>query len=61
MLDQMKVIKCQIINKSVVDQTVFDHFEPTGENEPNCSEVMVAPDMTPEDVAWLVLEKVNGK
>ena len=43
------------------DQTVFDHFERAGEEEPNCSEVMVAPDMSPEDVVSLVLEKVNQK
>ena len=44
-----------------VDQTVFDRFERAGEDEPNCSEVMVDPSMTPEDVARIVLEKVNGK
>jgi len=42
-------------------KTVFDHFERAGEDEPNCSEVMVDPDMTPEDVARLVLEKLNWK
>ena len=40
---------------------MFDHFERAGEEEPNCSEVMVAPDMSPEDVVSLVLEKVNQK
>ena len=40
---------------------MFDHFERAGEDEPNCSEMMVALDMTPEDVARLVLEKVNWK
>merc|ERR550517_976559 len=32
-------------------KTVFDHFERAGEEEPNCSEVMVDTDMRPEDVA----------
>ena len=49
------------MDKSDVHQVVFDHFERASKDEPNCSEVMVAPDMTPEDVARLVLEKVNGK
>merc|ERR1711971_413712 len=31
-------------------KTVFDRFERAGEDEPNCSEVMVDPSMTPEDV-----------
>ena len=44
-----------------VDQTVFDHFERASDEEPNCSEVMVDPDMRPEDVARIVLEKVNRK
>ena len=66
MLDQMKVRKCKKMDKSVLDQmifdqVIFDHFERASKDEPNCSEVMVAPDMTPEDVARLVLEKVNGK
>ena len=45
----------------IFDQVIFDHFERASKDEPNCSEVMVAPDMTPENVARLVLEKVNGK
>ena len=44
-----------------VAQTVFDLFERAGEDEANCSEVMVGPDMTPEDVARVVLEKVKGE
>ena len=44
-----------------IDQTLFDLFERTGEDEPNCSEVMVGPDMKPEDVVRMVLEKVNVK
>ena len=40
---------------------MFDHFERAGEDEPNCSEVMVGQEMTPEAVAGLVLEKVTGK
>ena len=45
----------------LVAQAVFDHFERVGGDEPNCSEVMVRPDMKPEDVAKVVLEKVNVK
>ena len=44
-----------------VAQTVFALFERAGEDEPNCSEVMVSPDMKPDDVAKIVLEKVNVK
>ena len=40
---------------------MFDLFERAGEDEANCSEVMVGPDMTPEDVARVVLEKVKGE
>ena len=61
MLDQMKVRKCKKMDKSDVHQVIFDHFERASKDEPNCSEVIVAPDMTPENVARLVLEKVNGK
>ena len=45
----------------LVAQAVFDHFERVCEDEPNCSEVMVGPDMKPEDVVRMVLEKVNVK
>ena len=40
---------------------MFDLFERAGEDEPNCSEVMVGPDMKPEDVVRIVLDKVNVK
>ena len=40
---------------------MFDLFERAGEDEANCSEVMVGPDMKPEDVARVVLEKVKGE
>jgi len=40
---------------------VIDRFERAGEDEPNCSQVMVGPDMKPEEVARMVLEKVNAK
>ena len=40
---------------------LFDLFERPAEDEPNCSKVMVAPDMKPEDVVRIVLEKVNVK
>ena len=40
---------------------MFALFERAGEDEPNCSEVMVGPDMKPDDVAKIVLEKVNVK
>ena len=53
--------KCQKKSDKSVDQTVFDHFERASDEEPNCSEVMVDPDMRPEDVARIVLEKVNRK
>ena len=56
----MKVRKCKRKDQPV-DQTVFDHFERAGDEEPNCSEVMVDPDMRPEDVARIVLDRVNGK
>ena len=42
-----------------VDQAVFDRFERAGESEPNCSEVVVSQDMKPEEVAGIVLGKVN--
>ena len=50
-------------DQNAVDQMkkVFDLFERAGEDEPNCSIVMVGPDMKPEDVARVVLEKVNVK
>ena len=40
---------------------MFALFERAGEDEPNCSEVMVSPDMKPDDVAKIVLEKVKGE
>ena len=55
----MKVKKCKKFQP--VAQTVFALFERAGEDEPNCSEVMVGPDMKPDDVAKIVLEKVNVK
>ena len=58
--EMMKVRKCKRKDQPV-DQTVFDHFERAGDEEPNCSEVMVDPDMRPEDVARIVLEKVYRK
>ena len=42
-----------------VDQAVFDRFERASESEPNCSEVVVSQDMKPEEVAGIVLGKVN--
>ena len=44
-----------------INQMVFGLFERAGEDEPNCSSVMVGPDTKPEDVAIMVLEKVNVK
>merc|ERR550534_3271500 len=41
-------------------KTVYRLFEPVGEDEPNCSEVKVSPSMTPEDVAQIVLQKINA-
>jgi len=40
---------------------VIDRFERASEDEPNCSQVMVGLDMKPEEVARMVLEKVNAK
>ena len=40
---------------------MFDLFERAGEDEPNCSTVMIGPDMKAEDVAKMVLEKVDLK
>ena len=44
-----------------VDQMLFDLFERPGEDEPNCSKVMVGRDMEPEDVVRMVLDKVKAK
>merc|ERR1711962_71829 len=41
-------------------KAVCDIWEPAGDDEPNTWEVMVAPDMTREDVLKMVLEKVNS-
>ena len=38
---------------------VSDLFERPGEKENNCCKVMVGPDMKPEDVVRMVLEKVK--
>jgi hypothetical protein len=38
---------------------VYDHFEPTEEDEHNTVVVKVKPDKTPEDINKMVLEKVN--
>ena len=38
---------------------ISDRFESVGEDEPNCSRLMIGPDMTPENVTTVVLEKVN--
>ena len=58
-MEMMKVKKCKTFQP--VAQTVFALFERAGEDEPNCSEVMVSPDMKPDDVAKIVLEKVKGE
>ena len=40
---------------------LFDLFERPGEDEPNCSKVIVGRDMKPEDVVRMVLDKANAK
>ena len=45
----------------LITQAVSDCFERVKEDEPNCSVVKVGLGMTPEDVARVVLEKVNVK
>ena len=55
----MKVKSATIQTLKPVNQSVSDFFERIGEDEPNCSKVMVGPDMKPEDVVRMVLEKVN--
>ena len=55
-----KSLKFQIQNQNSKFKMVFDRFERGGEDEPNCSEVIIDPDMTPEDVVRIVLEKVNN-
>ena len=44
-----------------INQGVFDLVERPGEDEPNCSTVMIGADMKPEDVATMVLEKIGLK
>ena len=40
-------------------QAIYDRYEPVGKDEPGASEVVVEPDMTPEEVAAMVLQKVS--
>jgi len=62
--DQMARVRARHAgDQNVVDMMkgVFDLVERPGEDEPNCSTVMIGPDMKPEDVAKMVLEKVDLK